>query len=185
MAGFLRSGHIWVYANGFRPEECSTKFSTLHGPSSSRSSFHLRLIDDILIASSTPEGHLQHLRIIFECLQAHEIVVKPNKVSCCPQLSSTSIPTSPTSFHWPRQLLTSLFSYCVQLMQPLHSLLSSSKSMSQTLTWTDSAIAAFNVTKDACSRKCFSPVLPSTRCPQLPHDRCLQHHSWSCTTITR
>ena len=34
-------------------------------------------------------------------------------------------------------------------MQPLHSLLSSSKSKSQILTWTDSAIAAFNATKDA------------------------------------
>ena len=39
--------------------------------------------------------------------------------------------------------------YWAELMQPLHSLLSSSKSKSQTLTWTDSATVAFNVTKDA------------------------------------
>ena len=36
-------------------------------------------IDDVLIASSTPEEHLKHLRIVFERLTAHGIVINPNK----------------------------------------------------------------------------------------------------------
>ena len=36
-------------------------------------------VDDVLIASTTPEEHLEHLRAIFECLTANGIVANPNK----------------------------------------------------------------------------------------------------------
>ena len=36
-------------------------------------------IDDLLVASSTPEEHLQHLRLVFECLRDYEIIINPQK----------------------------------------------------------------------------------------------------------
>jgi hypothetical protein len=36
-------------------------------------------INDVLIASTTPEEHLQHLRVVFERLTAYGIVINPNK----------------------------------------------------------------------------------------------------------
>ena len=36
-------------------------------------------IDDVLIASTTPEEHLQHLRVVFERLTAYGMVINPNK----------------------------------------------------------------------------------------------------------
>ena len=41
--------------------------------------FAYTYVDDVLIASSSPEEHLKHLRIIFERLAAHGIVINPNK----------------------------------------------------------------------------------------------------------
>ena len=137
--------------------------------------FAYAYIDDTLIASSTPEEHLQHLRIVFERLQAHGIVVNPNKcLFGVPELDFlghhidchglTPLPDKvqavrdfpqPQSQRQLRRFIGLVNFYhrflphCAELMQPLHSLLSSSKSKSQTLTWTDSAIAAFNATKDA------------------------------------
>ena len=34
-------------------------------------------MDDLLIASTMPEEHLQHLRSILECLSLHGIVINP------------------------------------------------------------------------------------------------------------
>ena len=132
-------------------------------------------ISTTLIASSNPEEHLLHLRIVFERLQAHGIVVNPNKcLFGVPELDFlghhidchglTPLPDKvqavrdfpqPQSQRQLRRFIGLVNFYhrflphCAELMQPLHSLLSSSKSKSQTLTWTDSAIAAFNATKDA------------------------------------
>ena len=41
--------------------------------------FAYSYIDDVLIASTTSEEHLEHLRVIFERLTAYGIVVNPNK----------------------------------------------------------------------------------------------------------
>ena len=43
------------------------------------SPFAYTYVDDVLIASSCPEEHLKHLRIVFERLAAHGIVINPNK----------------------------------------------------------------------------------------------------------
>ena len=131
-------------------------------------------IDDVLIASSTPEQHLKDLRTVFERLTAHSIVVNPNK--CVFGVSSLEFPghlndskgisplpdkikairefpqpQSPSQFRrfiglvnfYHRFLL-----HCAELMQSLHSL-HSGEDKSQTLVWTDTAVAAFNATKEA------------------------------------
>ena len=36
-------------------------------------------VDDILVASSSPEEHLQHLRLILQRLQEHGLTINPNK----------------------------------------------------------------------------------------------------------
>lgn len=36
-------------------------------------------IDDILIASKTPEEHLYHLRLVFERLSEHGVIINPHK----------------------------------------------------------------------------------------------------------
>ena len=42
-------------------------------------SFAYAYIDDVLIASTSPEEHTEHLRAVFDCLTTNSIVVNPNK----------------------------------------------------------------------------------------------------------
>ena len=42
-------------------------------------SFAYVYIDDLLVASATPEEHLAHLRAVFERLTQHGVVINPNK----------------------------------------------------------------------------------------------------------
>ena len=132
-------------------------------------------IDDVLIASNTPEQHLSDLRTVFERLAAHGIIINPNKcvfgVSALDFLGHhidkhgiTPLPEKvqavrdfpqPTSQRQLRQFIGLVNFYhrflphCAQLMQPLHALLSKGKAKSQSLTWTDAALTAFNSTKEA------------------------------------
>jgi hypothetical protein len=131
-------------------------------------------IDDVLIASPTPQQHLDDLRTVFTRLVSHGIVINPNKcLFGVPELDFlghhidchgiTPLPEKvqavrdfpqPQSQRQLRRFIGLVNFYhqflphCAELMQPLHSLLTSGKSKSQTLTWTDSAIAAFNATKE-------------------------------------
>ncbi len=41
--------------------------------------FSYAYVDDVLIASTTPEEHLHHLRSILERLSSHGVVINPNK----------------------------------------------------------------------------------------------------------
>ena len=150
-------------------------------------------IDDVLIASPTPEQHLDDLRTVFTRLASHGIVINPNKcLFGVPELDFlghhidchgiTPLPEKvqavrdfpqPQSQRQLRRFIGLVNFYhrflphCADLMQPLHSLLSSSKSRSQTLTWTDSAIAAFNATKDALANASLLSY------PQLDAPTCL------------
>lgn len=36
-------------------------------------------LDDILVASHRPDEHLKHLCVVFECLQSHGLIVRPQK----------------------------------------------------------------------------------------------------------
>ena len=56
--------------------------------------------------------------------------------------------------------------HCADLMQPLHSLL---KGKTQSLTWTDEAVAAFNATNQALANASLL-AYPLTRCSYLPDD---------------
>ena len=132
-------------------------------------------IDDVLIASATPEEHLQDLRTVFERLTAHGIVINPNKCLFgvneldflghhIDKQGITPLPEKVQAIHdFPqpqiqRQLRQFIglvnfnhrfLPHCADMMQPLHALLTSSKTKSQTLTWNDGALAAFNATKRA------------------------------------
>jgi len=41
--------------------------------------FSYTYIDDVLVASSTPEEHLQHLQMVLECFKQYGIVIRPSK----------------------------------------------------------------------------------------------------------
>ena len=135
-------------------------------------------IDDVLIASATPEQHLKDLRTVFERLASHGIVINSNK--CLFGVSNldflghhidrhgiTPLPEKVQAVrdfpqpHSQRQLrrfigLVNFYHrflpHCAELMNPLHSLLASAKPKSQALTWSDTAQAAFNATKDALAK---------------------------------
>ena len=133
--------------------------------------FAYAYVDDVLITSSSPEEHLKHLRIVFERLAAHGILINPNKclfgVNALEFLGHhidrhgiTPLPEKvkairefpqPQSQRQLRRFIGLVNFYhrflphCAELMQPLHSLLSG-KHKSQSITWTDTAVAA---TKDA------------------------------------
>ena len=132
-------------------------------------------IDDVLIASATPEQHLQDLRTVFERLAAHGIVINPNKCLFgvteldflghhIDQHGITPLPAKvqavrdfpqPQSQRQLRQFIGLVNFYHrflphgAGLMQPLHALLTASKPKSQALTWTEDALAAFNAAKEA------------------------------------
>ena len=137
--------------------------------------FAYAYIDDVLIASATPEEHLRHLRTVFDRLSTHGIVVNPNK--CLFGVTEldflghhinrhgiTPLPEKvqvvrdfpqPQSQRQLRQFIGLVNFYhrflphCADLMRPLHALLTSSTPKSQTLTWNATALAAFNATKEA------------------------------------
>lgn len=123
-------------------------------------------IDDVLIASLTPELQIKDLRTVFECLSAHGIIIKC--VFGVPELDfighhTDSHGITPLSekvqairdFPQPQsqcQLylfigLVNFLPHCAQLRQPHHFPLYTGKFRSQSLTKTDYAIAAFNDTK--------------------------------------
>ena len=137
-------------------------------------SFCYAYIDDLLIASTTSQEHLQHLRMVFERLKGHGIVINPNKcVFGAKELDflghhidhngitplKDKVQTIcnfplPDSQRKLRQFIGLVNFYHrflphgAELMQPLHALLTS-KPKSQTIVWHDTTLAAFNATKDA------------------------------------
>ena len=135
--------------------------------------FAYAYIDDILIASTPKEEHLKHLRLVFKRLTTYGVIINPNKcLFGVPELDFhhisnkgiTPLPGKvdtirefplPTTQRNLRQFVGMVNFYhrflphCAELMLPLHALLDSSQPKSQTLTWNDTALAAFYATKDA------------------------------------
>ena len=137
--------------------------------------FAYTYVDDVLIASATPDEHRRHLRIVFDGLAAHGIVINPSKCLFgvseldflghhVAQRGILPLPDKVQAVRdfpqpdSPRQLrrficLVNFYHrflpHCAELLQSLHALLPSSKPKSQTLTWNDTALAAFNNTKAA------------------------------------
>lgn len=126
-------------------------------------------IDDVLVASSTPEGHPKHLQTVFEHLTSHGIVINPSKclfgvseldflghhierhgITPLPEkvqaIHDFPQPQSQCQLHQFIRLVNFYHRFLphgADLMQPLHALL---KTKSQTLTWNDNS---FKVTKEA------------------------------------
>ena len=164
-------------------------------------------IDDVLIASPTHDQHLKDLQTVFERLSANGVVVNPNK--CLLGVTSldilghhidqhgiTPLPDKvqavrefpqPQSQRQLRRFIGLVNFYhrflphCADLMQPLHSLISSAKPKTQTLTWNDSALASFNATKDALANASLLSY-PQPDAPHLSHDRRIRHCCWRSST---
>ena len=138
-------------------------------------SFTYTYIDDVLIASSSPEEHLQHLHTVFNRLAKYGIVINPNKCFfgvteldfLGHHISSQGITPLPDKvkavqdfplpnsqrklrqFIGPVNFYHRFLPHCAELMLPHHALLYSDKPKSQTIAWNDTALAAFYATKDA------------------------------------
>ena len=132
-------------------------------------------IDDLLIASSSPEEHLQHLRLVLERLDKHGILINVNKshfdVSELDilgyHLDTTGIRSLQEKVQvareFPRpntqrqteevpgviELYHRFIPNGATLLQPLHSLLKRTKRPSDMLEWTDNTSATFHKVKDA------------------------------------
>ena len=132
-------------------------------------------IDDLLIASSNHEQHLQHLQLVLEWLSDHGLLINVGKsVFGVPSLDflrhrvdSNGIRPleakvevirnfqQPTPQRQLREFLGLINFYrrfipnCATTMQPLHSLLNHTKCPSDSLEWTDTAVTAFSEIKDA------------------------------------
>ena len=132
-------------------------------------------IDDLLIASSSPEEHLQHLHLMLERLDKHGILINVNKISFgVPDLDILGYHLDATGIRpiqekvqvvqeFPRpntqqQLrkflgLVNFYHRFIPngatILQPLHSLLKRTKHPSDMLEWTNNTSAAFHKVKDA------------------------------------
>lgn len=132
-------------------------------------------IDDLLVASSNPQEHLEHLRQVFQRLHDHGILINPSKCVLGAtsfqflghQIDSTGIrPLEqkvqtirdfplPVSARKLRKFLGLVNFYhrflphAADLLNPLHELLSHSTQGTKTLVWTEQAQSAFQAAKDA------------------------------------
>ena len=137
--------------------------------------FSYAYIDDLLIASSSPEEHLQHLRLVLERLDEHGILINVQKsIFGVPELDflgfhldSTGIrPLQekvevvrefplPSTQRKLREFLGLVNFYHrfipngATLLQPLHALLKRTKRPSDKPEWNEDTIAAFNNVKHA------------------------------------
>ena len=137
--------------------------------------FAYAYIDDILVAISTPDEHLVHLRAVCEHLSKYGIVINPIKCTFGASeleflghhINSSGITPlqdkvqairdfpQPDTQRKLRRFIGMVNFYhrflphCAELMRPLHNLLTPSKFKSQALKWNDTALAAFNSTKEA------------------------------------
>ncbi len=132
-------------------------------------------IDDILVASSSPEEHLQHLRLLLQRLDDNGLTINSKKCAFgVPSLeflghhvsSKGILPLEdkvqvirsfpqPTSQCKLREFLGMVNFYrrflpsCAATLQPLDQLLTHPKDKATPLEWTDESLSAFNKTKEA------------------------------------
>ena len=151
-------------------------------------------IDDILIASTTKEEHLTHLREVCARLDANGIVINPNK--CV--LGADSLEflghqvdrhgirpleekvdavrqfPQPASLKKLRQFLGLVNFYhrfipgCARILQPLNTILTGPSKDDRRLVWTPEAEAAFIAIKEALADATLL-VHPQADAPHVPH----------------
>lgn len=171
-------------------------------------------IDNVLVASTTSEQHLQDLRTVFECLTNHGIVINlfgvpeldflghhgitplPEKVQAIREFPLPSSQCHLRQFIGIVNFYHRFLPHCAELMQPLHSLLSSAMPKSQSLAWNDSAKAPFNATQEAlanASRLCYpKPDAPTWLMTDASNTTVISFFSWKmspaetrCSTFDR
>ena len=141
--------------------------------------FCFNYIDDLLIASPDPTSHLVHLRLLFERLAEHGMVIHPTKCQFAVSeldflghhVSAQGVTPlasnvaeimdyrQPCTTHALRRFLDLVNFYhrfvphCTDIIQPLHLLLAShpAKPKHAPLTWNDSSLLAFQAIKTALS----------------------------------
>ena len=149
-------------------------FLTIFGSGSLWHHFSFVYINNLLIASATPEELLRHQWIVFERLIKFGIVINSNKclfgvneleflahqidrngiISLQDKIQAVQAFPLPGSQCKLQQFFGLLNFYhrflphCAKLMQSLHALLVSSKPKSQMPTWNDTILVAFNATKE-------------------------------------
>ena len=132
-------------------------------------------MDDLLIASTTPDKHLQHVCLVFERLSKHGVVVNPHKcvfgvtsltflghhidqhgisplqekVRAARNFPQPSSQRKLRDFMGLVNFYHRFIPHCAELMQPLHALLANK---TQTIAWNDAAVSSFNATKDALAK---------------------------------
>ncbi len=132
-------------------------------------------IDDVLVASDSPEQHLRDLRAVFERLSSYGVVVNPNKcllgvpaldflghrIDChgiTPLPEKVQVVRDFPQPHSQQQLrrFIGLINFyhrfiprCADILRPLHPLISAKRTKSHTISWTDEALTAFQAAKDA------------------------------------
>ena len=134
-------------------------------------------IDDVLVASSSPEEHLRHLRLVFERLDEHGLTINPDKCEfgrpeitfLGHHISASGIQPLPErvqavrDFPQPKTVsdlsrYLGLIHYhhrfipkCADQLHPLHQL-TSLKKPSDVITWTPEAIKTFEVSRNILAK---------------------------------
>ena len=144
--------------------------------------FSYAYIDDLLIASATPEEHNKcHLRLVLERLNEHGILINPSKcVLGAEQLEflghhvdqhgirpldhkvkvihNFSQPTTQRKLRKLRKFLVLVNFYhqfipgCAEILHPLNELLSTSKDSKKAIMWNDQALTAFSNIKETLAK---------------------------------
>ncbi len=102
-----------------------------------------------------PEQHLLDVQTVFERLSTHGRINRqgvtplPQKVQVIRDFPQPKSPRQLRQFIGLVNFYHRFLPHCAELMIPLHALLSSCKPKSQSLSWSDSALAAFHATKEA------------------------------------
>ena len=131
-------------------------------------------IDDILIASATPKEHQQHLTSVFERLKEYGVIINsgkcqfgvnslnflghhitakgiqplPDKVEAIQQYPQPTTQRKLREFLGMINFYHRFIPHCADILRPLHSLLTATKPKTP-LSWTDTALKAFNDIKQA------------------------------------
>ena len=135
-------------------------------------------IDDLLIASTSPAEHKQHLRLVLERLHNHGILLNPTKClwgvtqldflghhvnaqGIHPLEDKVQVIhdfPQPTSQRKLREFLGLVNFYrrflpdCAKVLQPLHQLLSGCRNSTKTIAWNRDAATAFTLAKEMLAR---------------------------------
>ena len=135
-------------------------------------------IDDLLIASATPEEHKRHLRLVLERLNEHGILINPSKCvlgaeqleflghhvdqhGICPLDHKVKVIhdfPQPTTQRKLREFLGLVNFYhrfipgCAEILHPLNELLSTSKDSKKAIMWNDQALTAFSNIKETLAK---------------------------------